>query len=273
MDAALGYDRRDPSKSHHPLVAGVIKLSTAHNVVHWGVGFCALIGVVITFACSPNPLLALVGLFTFHVAGHIYNDGLSKESPLGFIPICVCFTGLGAWGWFLSHEGLSVEGWLLLAYFFLTVLFQISWSGHLKEIGVAERSNILIKMGARIEDGFFIPGCSMIYGVMVKVVNVAVAWVLFLPRFDIGQYVGIARYIWGLTLITAMMILAFLLTLPRRYNRNTELLKMSLMEILTIYLPIPILLAPVDAAVLMLVGVAYFFGMNSVLWGKLYPRV
>ena len=89
------------------------------------------------------------------------------------------FTALGAWAWFLSHGTLTNLGQLLLVFVFLTNLFQIGWSGHLKEMGVAERSNLLIKLGAAIHgtegNRWFEPGRSLVWGWGIKLSNVIVA--------------------------------------------------------------------------------------------------
>jgi len=64
-----------------------------------------------------------------------------------------------------------------------------------------------------------------------------------------------------------------LLCMPRDYDRATELKRMSLMEILSIYAPIPLMLPWMDATVLMILGVIYFIGVNRALWGVSYPKV
>ena len=176
---------------------------------------------------------------------------------------------MGAWGWFLSHNSLNTVGWLLLAYFFMTILFQISWSGHLKELQMKERSNILVKMGAKVEKGMFEPSYSMIYGGVVKFINVPILGSLLLwANFDF------TRLIWLVVIILGTSHFLFRLIKPRQYIREKELRNMSLMEILTIYAPIPLVLPWLEATILMLFGVAYFWVMNKLLWGVAsHPRV
>ena len=267
MDTVMGYDREDPGKQHHPLISGAISLPLAHNVIHWGLIILTMIGVVITYLISPNPLPAMASLVMWVALGHGYNEGLSKESLFGFISISLCFTSMAAWAWFLGHMELTPLGPLYLIYVFAVILFQISWSGHLKEIGQSERSNILVKMGARLEGGRFEPGPSILYGVAVKIAGICVLYWMLFSAFTID------RLIWLTSIVVLMVFFLSLLTLPRRYNRSGDLRNMSLMEILSIYAPIPLMLPWGYAIVLMTVGVAYFFGVNRWLWGVSYPRV
>lgn len=267
MDTAMGYDLKDPSKSHHPLVSGRITLPIAHNVIHWGFCGLAVFAILLSLVFSPNPLYAVIAIFLWWVFGYAYNSGLSKESLVSFLPISICFTAMGAWGWFLSHNSLNTVGWLLLAYFFMTILFQISWSGHLKEMELKERSNILVKMGAKVENGRFTPGYSMVYGAVIKFINVPI-----LGGFLLFENFNVSRLVWlGFIIV---MVAHYQLVKPRLYVRAKELRAMSMMEILTIYAPIPLVLPWLEATILMLFGVAYFWVMNKFLWGVAsHPRV
>lgn len=268
MDMAMGYDPADPSKQHHPLISGEIELSTAHKIIHFGQILLTFLAVYISFVYSPNFGLALASFSIFMVSGYAYNCGLNKESLLGFLPISLCFTCLGAWAWFLSHNSIDQVGWLLLAYFFMTVLFQISWSGHLKELEVKERSNILVKMGARVENGNFEPSYAMIYGGVIKFVNVPI-----LGGFLLWFNLDVFRLIWLCLMIGLVSRYLFKLVGPREYVRGRELFNMSIMEILTIYTPIPLVLPWFEAIILMVMSVVYFFGMNKALWRVSYPAV
>ena len=267
LDTAMGYDVKDPSKAHHPLVSGVIKLSTAHNVIHFGLGTLAVIGTLFSLYAA-NPVLAILCLFNFWTWGHCYNDGTSKTSLLSFLPICLCFTFLGAWGWFLSHGTMNYLGLLLLAYFFMTILFQISWSGHLKELELREHSNILVKMGAKVENGNFEPSYALVYGGVIKFVNVPILGGLLL-----GFNLDVFRLIWLCLMIALVCRYLFKLIQPREYVRERELFNMSIMEVLTIYTPIPLVLPWLEAIILMAMGIVYFFGMNKALWRVSYPAV
>jgi len=268
LDTAMGYDFKDPSKSHHPLVASRLNMMAAHNVIHWGLCASAVFAILISLGFSPNSTFALISIFLWFVFGYAYNAGLSKECLFSFLPISICFTAMGAWGWFLSHNSLDRLGWLLLAYFFTTILFQISWSGHLKELELKERSNILVKMGAKIEHGVFLPSRATFYGLFIKLVNIPI-----LGSQILSENITPLREVWlALTVILSCYLLAKLV-LPHQYIREKELRNMSFMEILTIFTPIPLVLPWLEATILMLFGVAYFVLMNKALWGVEYPRV
>ena len=272
MDTAMGYDREDPSKQHHPLVSGVIKLQEAHNVIHWGLAILTAWATLLTLWISPNPGVAMAALIFWVAFGHAYNDGLSKESLFGFMSISICCTASAAWGWFLSHGSLDNLGALYLAYVFFTILFQISWSGFIKEMQIGERSNILTRIGALLDvtwkgEKEFKPGKSIFYGYFIKVFNLILGGFLLWPQYSW------VRLVWYMLLVTLASFYLDKLTKPRIYNRGKELLSMSVMEILTIYLMIPIMLGFLEASLLMAAGVLYFFILNLILWGKPYPRV
>ena len=271
MDTAMGYDLKDPNKKHHPLVAGRIRLSEAHNVIHWLLCTLTVCALIFSLKLSPAPLYAVLCIPIWTMFGYAYNSGLSKESVFGFIPISICFTFMGAWGWFLSHEALDTVGYLYLGYVFCTILFQIAYSGFLKEIEVKERSNLLVKMGAGVveEKGLkrFNPSGSRIFGWLVKALNLFFGFLLLLQNYSLVRLV--------VFVIFSILILHRLhqLTKPRIYIRGKELLSMSIMEILTIYLAPWLMLDPLTTVVLEIIGVVYFFGINKAIWSVPYPAV
>ena len=267
LDFTQGYDKVDPSKSHHPLSTGAIGVPDAMKFVHWGKALLALIACLMIFLWSPNPAMAIFCLFNWYAWGTAYNLGLSKVSLLGFLPICLCFSFMGGFGWFLSHETLTPTGWWYLAYTFTVILFQISWSGHLKEMGQAERSNLLIKMGASLRDGLFEPGWAFLYGFAVKGAS------LYALAMIMGPILSGPAVIWFIFILVGMGTMTALLCMPRPYDRATELKRMSMMEILSIYAPIPLMVPWGQALTLMATGVAYFYLMNRALWGVSYPKV
>jgi hypothetical protein len=270
-------DFRDSSKSHHPLITGEISLARAKNVVFWGLGGLSVACLAFTLLVARSPIEAVASFMMYWVWGVLYNEGLSKESQLGFVSISICFTSLAGWGWYLSHTSIDTLGIVYLAYSFMTILFQISYSGFLKELGVAEKSNILIRLGARLTEHYlrgqgveqkFHPGLAGLYGTAVKTVNLLLGLAL-LYLCPYNAYSSIALlFLGGLAVICL-----FLLVLPRTYNRRQDLKVMSLMEIVTIYIPLFILLPPIQALTLGMVGVAYFILANRWLWKTSYPRV
>lgn len=265
-DYVGGWDKADPSKAHHPLCAGRITVEDAIKVIHWSLPLVTSWGALMTVWLSPSPVWSLVGLWTWYAWGMSYNLGLSKVSLLGFLPISVCFTGMAAWAWLLSSPELGFEGWTWLGYVFCTILFQISWSGHLKELEVKERSNILVRMGARVEGGVFHAGGALYYAWAVKIAGLLLGYMLLRSNFEVW------RAAWFCAFGAAAVCLLHRLTKARRYDRPKELMNMSLEEIATIYVPL-LLLSPLEAVILASFGVAYFILVNRALWETPYPRV
>jgi len=262
----LPPDLEDPSKAHHPLVAGRIKLSEAHSVINWGLAILVTIAGIWSLF-GANPALSMFSLIVWVIWGWGYNAGLSKVSSLGFLPITICFMGLTGWAWFLTHEAMSVLGWYYLAYVGLTILFQISVEGNLKEMGQAERSNLLIKMGAKLIDGWFLPRWAFLYGVTVKGVS------LYILAQIMGPILSGPAMVWFIFILLGVGAMTALLCMPRDYDRVVELKRMSIMEILSIYACIP-LMVPWELAVpLMMIGAVYFVAVNRLLWGVSYPKV
>ena len=279
MDTAMGYDRKDPGKQHHPLISGAIKLHEAHNVIHWGLAVLTAWATVLTLWISPNPGVAMAALILWVAFGHAYNDGLSKESVFGFMSISICCTASSAWGWFLSHETLGEVGSIYLAYIFFTILFQISYSGFVKELAIRERSNILTRMGALLDvtwkgETEFKPGKAIFYGILVKGSNLFLGGLLLWSSIGSVMVVGaVLRGVFYVFFAGLALFYLYKLVRPRIYKRGKELLNMSLEEICTIYAVIPIMLRLLESSVLMSIGVLYFFGICLILWGKPYPRV
>jgi len=283
LDFTQGYDRVDPAKSHHPLPSGKIDVSRAINVIHVSKALCAVVAIILMFSWSPNPALAMAMLFLWYVWGTAYNAGLSKETVFGFIPIVICFATMAAWGWFLMQPTLNAIGWTYVIYCGAVILFQIAWSGHLKDLEQFERSNLLIRLGARIEtmskiitvgnqitSEYFNPKIkAMLFGLFSKGLGIIILWSLFLQTG-----LQIDKLIWTFIITLGMFFLLIMLVIPRYWNKIKEMKKMSMMEVLSIFAPIPLLLNWGAAITLMVFAFAWFYLANKYLWGtRLYPKV
>jgi len=272
-------DFLDKHKKHFPLIKGTISIHDAKLVILSGLPLLGIIMALFTLYFASNPALAMTSLCMYWAFGIAYNEGLSKETPLSFIPITVCFSALAAWGWFLGHAQLGTLGLLYILNACFIQLFQIGWEGNLKELpmaGKVERKNWLNVLGARIVRGKFYPGKASLYSFITKFANLTVLWLVFFEVFQ-SQLENIVantlRYIWVLALTFAVIYLWIKLTTPRKYIRERELFNMSLMEIFSIYFIIPLLLDWATATLLMVIGVLYFFITNEKLWKVPYPKV
>ena len=254
------WDLKDPNKSHHPLTAGRIRLEDAVNVVGGILGLLLVIGLLFAW----GNWLATFWFCMFAIGGFLYNNWLSKTTIWGWVPITLCFTSLSVYAMALRGD----VNWVYALYIMFTILFQISWSGYLKEIEVEEQANMLRRLGARVEDGWFrAPVGAKLWGIGIKLGNVVTGcylisllpfWMQVVPAVLLG-------------LVIAML---FLLVEDRRWDRSRELRNMSLMEIFTIYAGMFMVMPIQEAAVLALFGIAWFTLMNRLLWStRLIPRV
>jgi len=256
------WDLRDEGKKHHPLVSGRIKLNDAVNIVLPFLGLCLLIGL----ALGWGSYWATFWFSLFMAGGFLYNNWLSKTTIWGWIPITVCFTSLSGYAMSLAGR----VNTLYMLYIMFTIWFQIGWSGYLKEIQVEEQANLLRKLGVRVENGYLhVPVIAKLFGGAVKVGNVVTA-LLLIRSMDISTASLIAVVI----LLSIVVYMMFKLLRTRRWDRNAELKKMSIMEIATIYAGMFTVMPIQEAIMLAIFGIAWFTAMNRYLWEtKLTPRV
>lgn len=294
MDTIMGYDTKDPSKQHHPLISGVISLTAGHHVIHLGLIILTLITILVTINISPAPLAALVCLIMWVIFGQAYNDGLSKESLLAAPIISLMTCSMVAWGWLLSHSEITPICIFYLIYVFLLIMFQISWDGSLKDLRMPEKSNLLVKMGVEIKkkqiktysllnnkkyvvhmvDYIVIPPKATMYAVTLKMLSLSTILMIVVVVPFIPWLTWLILTIW----ITSVFMASFYfwrdLILNRVWDHESLLRDMSLEQICAIYLPIPLLVHPILAVLLMIGGIIYFWGMNRFLWSStFFPKV
>jgi len=283
LDRAMGYDLKDPHKKHHPLVSGRIKLSTAHNVIHNGLCIVGLACGLITLLVSPVPELSLFFLSLAVVFGHAYNDGLSKECIFGFVHISAYLTCMSLWAWYLSHVELGLTGLLLAIAVLMRILFQIGFSGHLKDMDKRERSNILRLMGSDILTVRYrvfkviSPLTRLVFG---YIYHVLYSMVLILLLLSTG--VGVVELVITLPVLIVLLLLSArsaISMMPRDavvWDRDRDLLLMSKAEVYGIF-AIVVALSPLIgyllSAIMMLGSIGYFVLMNKLLWETPYPKV
>lgn len=265
-------DFMDKNKRHFPLIKGTISLHTAKLVIFTGLLILGIVMAWFTMTFGESKLFAMLMLFLYLMFGLSYDEGLSKETPLSFIPITVCFSTLAGWGWFLSHSTLGLLGWFYVLYVCFIQLYEIGWEGNLKELlaaGKVERKNWLNVLGAYIDkEGVFHPKGAIMYGVLTKWIGILVGWIILLSfPFDI------TKFVWAIILTVVILYLFLKLTVTRKYIHKKELLTMSLMEVFSIFFVIPLLLNWVTSVLLMVIGFIYFICVNKILWKVPYPKV
>jgi len=272
IDTLSGYDVKDPAKITHPLVKGTVSINEATKVINIGLFFVTVIAVIFVLLLNGNHAWALVCLVFFITCGHWYNDNFSKISIWKFIPITICFTSLSFFGFYLASKHMNSLMLCVGVYFALTLLFQISYSGELKNCFQTNETNLLRRLGANIKDGFFYPYHGFFYGWAVKTVNVVVGGYI-VYRFT-PHPISVVMFLFFAVL---MLYFCHRLTRPRKWDRDKSLKDMSLEEVGTIYM-IPAVLLPVigyiEGVSLMLFGIIYFVILNKINWGTtLRPQV
>lgn len=268
----LPYDAQDEGKTHHPLITGKIKISTAHKVIYTGLIILLCFSLLFPFYGTGNSFLSIAFFLVFIVTGFAYNCGLSKVTIWKFIPISICFTALGGYAYFIMASEVSTLFFLILGYIFLIEVFEISVEGEQKEIETSE-VNLLKYLGTKtIGNKIYMPLSSKIWGWSIKLLTLAV-----------GQYIiillgnNIFSSLFFIFFAAWALIFAYEIINNKNWGRNTKLRFYGLEEICTIYI-LPSVLIPVigllEAVTLMLFGVVYFIIFNRMNWGTSFaPKV
>lgn len=138
----LSWDRSDPSKINHPLVAGRIRERDA-----W---FATIIMMSMTFYLGAMLSRTWTGTFfllSFVLFGTLYNYA-SKRTTAGPIYISISFASLPLYAWFASGGHADATLLYIAVYSFFLMVAQISISGYAKELAVEGEVNMLRDLGA-----------------------------------------------------------------------------------------------------------------------------
>lgn len=267
------WDKKDPSKQHHPLVAGRVDYDSAVQFAGW---YLLLVSVLAIITClifpGGNKLLSLMFIFCASIFGHAYNDmGFSK-----FVMTWPTITGyavsLAGFGYFLgTNEHFSISGIILpiLFYGMFREIFQVSVSGRIKDMKTDE-GNELKLIGARLENGFFYPGFSWIYAVCLTIGESLVGIYMFL-NFCFSWYT--------LPIIIIFFCIGWILVCraikPREYKHEHEVVFLSLNEVVWIFL-LSIILSPLigfaTVAFMLIFALTWFFIANKFIWNVPYTK-
>ena len=269
MDVAKGYDQQDPHKQHFPLVKGTIDLNTAHIIIQTLMILTALYSIAIALFLANNAILFIIFIFLHTVFGHAYNDSLDKATAFKWIPIGLCYAFLGLGAFFISAVDFNIFVILGAVYVFMQIVFQIGWEGELKDIEATAEASMLRRLKCKLENDIFrCPLKAKIFGYASKIINILVGLIVVLMLDDVIVY---------LVFSFVMMELLVELVNDRFYIRHKELVKMSVMEVLTVY-AIIVAFSPIigylEATALMIFGILWFVIFNKILWGtRVGPRV
>jgi len=272
------HDLKDPSKRHHPLPSGAIRLEDAHALIHSGLAATLALLATLLWFKSVNPALSLAFALMYVVLGHAYNDGLDHYAKHSWIPISLCFTALVGAGW-STAGGLREEVFMLLAWAFLTVLFQIAYEGNLKDLwNPAEKYNLLRRWAVFNEKGEPLglhPAVSDFFTSVRLVANT-----FALAYLAVKLTAGMEAYnIWAvlvLLLATSTVemwaVLSMALKARKITNRQRLLNLMGIAEAFEFFRLVSLL--GVLGVPLIAYGLAWFVSANRLLWGTRFgPKV
>ena len=219
-------------------------------------------------------MMAMVSLLVFIAAGHWYNDMFSKTSYFAFVPISVCFTSYGMMAYFISHQYMDLIGYFMLFYVFLTMNYEISVEGDLKDISV-DQNCLMKRLGVTYEKG---EGWEIIHHTWKSR-----AWGLinkYLSLFILGFiiYMQLAKGINEIGVIVVIALMMFMAVYDRKlYNTSIHdrIVKYSAIEeVVSIYAIMFLVLNIIEATILGILAFVYFAVMNKINWNTVVaPKV
>ncbi|MEM1944147.1 MAG: UbiA family prenyltransferase [Nitrososphaerota archaeon] len=260
------YDRADPEKSHFPLVRGSIGIREAMIVD--SIGLIALVSFGALMAWNP---VSLAFLSAGVASGTVYN-AFSKRTLLKPIPISICFASLPMIP-YTSLRPFDDVGAMLFAAVFTSILYQIGYSGELKDIERAE-ANILRRIG----------GLTPTYAALLKIINIVFITLLF-ARLALSGMVFTFFTANAVVVVSLSLAVIILLNAQIRdyesyiagvWDRVSALKRMSWMEVVTYWLLVSAVspVIGVYAVLWAIIPLLWFIAWNRILWGtKTYPRV
>lgn len=266
------YDKLDPYKKHFPLVSGRINYSNAMMVdiilfaVTYGFAILLVGGRIIPV------IFASVAFFT----GVGYNF-LNKRSKYGPTLISLSFSMLIPY--VMLGDGYSHYIVILLytAFAYLTMMYQISVSGYIKDIETPQY-NMLSKMGMRLLAGQIIFGMSVvIYSAALRYAIVVTGLILVGFITHTSTVVVIAYMTVYAIFQISTIILSGRMIRNQKWVRDRFLKRMSLIEIMN-YFSIAILFGIIYGAYwvifLIIFPIVWFIVFNRFMFhSTMFPRV
>ena len=291
----LAYDRLDPSKADHPLVTGRMRFRRGLTLVYGCqvAGIALFLSILFGHATDVTvPLFAFVG---YVFLGHVYNFTgkwwkpgavleISGSFTLAFLAVATAWTG---------RTSMLVV--VVAAYAFIFTAFQIAVAGELKELAQANEKNLLRRLGMavvspfaplfQIADSvqthgdtvamgdrtpprhFLTLGWPPYGGLLAIALSMAkaaalgvVAWLVAGPLWGF--------VVWSVTLV-AFIFYTWALLRPGSFDRPKRVRTMGIGEAssyLFLVLAVMPLLLPWLWVLFIVLPVAWFVGLNRMLW-------
>lgn len=271
-------DVRDPSKRHHPLVAGRIRLEDAARVVLYGQVLAATAIALVILAYSENPALSLLFFLLCFAWGHAYNDGLDHRDEHSWLSISLCVASATLISYTFTR-GLDRVAALLFAWSFLFELYDIALLGNVKDLwNPAEEKNPL-RRWAVYESGEFrglrvTRGWLALLAFFCAVRLVASTAVVALVAVAVSAPLENTALLFFFTAIEALAVTRTVSELATPRPCRGRLLPLFGLSESAEYFRLASLTPMPWPLLLVGYGLLYFVGMNKLLWGtRLGPRV
>jgi hypothetical protein len=271
-------DIRDPSKKHHPLVAGRISLEDAARVVLYGQVITAAAIALVILAYSENPALSLLFFLLYFAWGHAYNDGLDHRDEHSWLSIGLCVASATLIPYTFAR-GLDRVAVLLFAWGFLFELYDIGLLGNAKDLWNPYEEKNPLRKWAVYENGEFrglrvTRGWIALLAFFLTVRLVASTAVVALLAVAVNAPLANTLLLLFFTAVEVFAVTRTVTELASPRPRRCELLPLfGLSESVEFFRLTS--LAPMPWPLLLVAyGLLYFVGMNKLLWGtRLGPRV
>lgn len=280
----LAYDKNDPAKQDHPLVAG--RMTEKQGWLYVGLAQALAFSMFLWLVTWRGTVWTLAPFLMFMLTGYLYNHRSKGNKMLGGIAIAVSYASLalaiaGSWGHALSTGALEAIFLWNGGY----VLYQIWVAGEVKEVGQQNEHNLLRGLGTRVKDGRLIVSADVIGLSLILVLSKL--WTFLevygtvvlhqpFPWYIVPHLLSWSWSLWWPTLM-AVVILLFLLAYdakllkPGKFDRPQRMKVMGLGEAFS-YVLLPVMLfwiLPVWFFLYLVLGpVVFFAGLNRVLYVK-----
>lgn len=271
-DFALGFDKDDPNKKHHPLQRGAISLRTAR------IGVYGLLVTFVLFSLVVSSLrpLGVFLLAELTIAGLLYNF-IGKKIKAKPIPIAIAHTSLFPFAYFSTTSAFAVSGQfpffidtvsqvvvLGTIYIFIQIIYQILIAGDLKDID-QEEASLLKELGIYVKDGNFVASANVrALAKGLKIANVIPAFIIvYVTGLDILTLIIVAIFSAIILYVDEMMLK------PRKWDHNKTTRDMAIMEVFTVFALIVALqcyFSWLGVLALIVFDILYFVVANRYLW-------
>lgn len=268
------HDKRDPYKQHFPLVSGKINYSNAMMVNVITIMASYAYGIMLVHTSLVPVMFVSIGFFT----GVAYNF-TNKRSKAGPVLISFSFSMLIPFVMLSGgHHNYIITG-LYTAFAFMTMMYQISISGYIKDVETPQY-NMMQKMGMRLIGGqIMFSDANRTYAMGLRIVTffMGMAIVLFARPHFITEATMFGYVLLYVMIQVVVFDLSSRMLRNQRWMRDRFLKSMSMIEILN-YFSIAILFGLLYGILwvlfLLIFPIVWYVLFNRIMFGtRLFPRV